>query len=140
VRWAYHDNKEILKFIRGLAPELIETERRNNRCIDLTEWYAVATEVRHAVTHSDMIIKSHRIRSWSGRRSEILARFFPGAKADGDYALKLGRTDAETNLCLFAEYAFTAFKSLSKSKSYNWRIFTEEIQSEWSQQPPQPAD
>jgi hypothetical protein len=124
IRKAYSKNVDLLKFLRKIAPELDEVEKRNSRNIDLTEWYVVVTEVRHAATHSNMLIKSEKMRSWSQERHELLNHFFPGTYIDGNYRLEPGRKDAETNLVLFAEYAFGVFKSLSKVQHYEWNILS----------------
>jgi len=122
IRKAYSKNVDLLKFLRKIAPEIEEVEKQNNRNINLTEWYIVVTEVRHAATHSNMLIKSERMRSWSQKRHKLLNRFFPGSDTTGGYILNLNRKDAETNLVLFAEYAFGVFKCLSKLQHYEWNI------------------
>jgi hypothetical protein len=130
IRKAYPKNVDLLKFLRKIAPELEEVEKRNNRNIDLTEWYVAVTEVRHAATHSNMLIKSEKMRSWSQERHELLNRFFPGTYIDGSYRLEPSRKDAETNLVLFAEYAFGVFKSLSKAQHYEWNILSRQAEED----------
>jgi len=121
---SYRTNSELFKFLRKIAPELDEAEKRNNRNMDLKEWYIVVGEVRHAVTHADMLIKPKRMHSWSLARHELLINWFPGKdKIDDGYEPELDRKGAESNLKLFAEYAYTVFKCLSKLENYNWKVF-----------------
>jgi len=122
VRLACGKNKELLSFLRKIAPELKEVERKNNLDIDLRKWYSVAAEVRHAATHSDMLIKSNKKNDRLQMKRDLLASFFPGTYTDGCYKLEPSRKDAERNLDLFAAYAFAIFKSLSKSMNYRWDI------------------
>ena len=120
----YRTNSELFKFLRKIAPELGEAEKRNNRNMDLNEWYIVVGEVRHAVTHADMLIKPKRMQSWLPARRELLTNWFPGKdKIDDGYEPELDRKDAEKTLVQFAEYAYTVFKCLSKLENYNWKVF-----------------
>ena len=91
---AYWKNVDLLKFLRKIAPEIEEVEKQNNRNINLTEWYTVVTEVRHAATHSNMLIKSQKMRSWSQEERKLLNHFFPGSDTTGGYILNLNRKDA----------------------------------------------
>jgi len=113
---------DFLALLREIAPELKEVEQQNNRTIELSEWHSVAAAVRHAATHSNMLIKSNEMHKWSQVKHDLLAHFFPGTYTDGGYRLDLCRKDADSNLNLFAEYAFTVFKSLSKLDSYRWNM------------------
>lgn len=122
IRLNYRKNIDLLKFLREIAPELKEAEKQNNYAIDLTEWYTVVTEVRHAATHSNMLIKSRKMLSWSPGTHQLLTHFFPGKNTAGCYTLELSRKDAETSLRLFAEYAFAVFKCLSKLENYDWKV------------------
>ncbi|MDP3014097.1 MAG: hypothetical protein Q8M92_07650 [Candidatus Subteraquimicrobiales bacterium] len=125
VRKSYRgkQNKEIFKYFRDLAPDLTKAEKHNNRQVDLSEWYSVVTEVRHAATHSNLVIKSVRITGWPKKRIAILNKFFPGELEGTGYILHLNRKNAEETLRGFAEYAFIIFKCLSNSVGYDWQIF-----------------
>jgi hypothetical protein len=122
IRQAYRNNVNLIEYIRKLGPELEDAEKRNNRAIDLFEWYLVAEEVRHAVTHSNMIIKNERMAFWTEIKIKLLNQFFPGHRTDAGYALRIDRDNANNNLVLFCEYGFTVFKSLSKANNYYWNI------------------
>jgi hypothetical protein len=121
-RLAYRNNMDLIGYLRKLGPEIHDAEKYNNRVIDLFEWYSLAGEVRHAVTHSNMIIKNERMSSWDEGKLKLLNQFFPGNSTDAGYALKICRDNAESNLVLFSEYGFAVFKSLSKAKNYYWNI------------------
>jgi hypothetical protein len=121
-RLSYRKKDELIDYVRKLGPETYDAEKRNNRAIDLYEWYLLVGEIRHASTHSNMIIKNERMSSWGEERLKLLNQFFPGIRTDAGYALKIGRDKANTNLVLFSEYGFAVFKSLSKAKNYNWDI------------------
>ena len=112
----------LIEYIRKLGPELENAEKSNNRAIDLFEWYLLAEEVRHAATHSNMIIKNKRMGAWSQGKLKLLNQFFPGNRTDAGYALKIDRDKSNKNLVLFSEYGFVVFKSLSKANNYYWNI------------------
>jgi len=122
VRLAYRDHVDLLKYLRRLAPELSEAEQRNNRVIDLSAWFAVLSEVRHATTHSNLLIKPARMRSWSEGKRGLLTRYFPGKATNAGYELCLGRQDAKTACELLGEYAFAILKCLSKRQNYEWTM------------------
>jgi hypothetical protein len=119
-RRAYRNNVDLLGYLRKVGPELQDAEKHNNRAMDLSKWYFLAGEVRHAVTHSNMIIKPERMRSWEEGKLKLIDQFFPGNRTDAGYVMKIDRNNAESNLVLFSEYAFVVFKSLSKVKNYDW--------------------
>lgn len=122
IEYSYRKNQELLKFIRKIIPKLGEAELRNNRPINLQHWFSVAEEVRHAATHSNMVIKAGRMKRWSLNKIQILNEYFSGGQTNEDYQLKISREEAEKNLTLFLEYAFSIFKYLSTSKGYEWNI------------------
>lgn len=122
IRQSRKKNVEILKLLGEVAPELKKFEQKNNRNIDLTKWYKVVSEVRHASVHSNMLIKHKAMSSWSGSDKKLLAGLFQGRYTDDGYLLEPTIKNARCNLTLFAEYAFLIFKCLSKLKNYNWEI------------------
>ena len=114
VRKSNIDNVELLRIMRGLSPYLKESEEHNNRGINLVEWYVIVEAVRHAIIHSNMLIKKNRMSSWSSNLKATLLKHFPGNYTKNSYyILKIDIKSVELNLVLFAEYAFVIFKSLS---------------------------
>lgn len=125
IRLAYRKNDVLLEYLRELAPELKQAEQHNNRGINISDWYSVASEVRHATTHSDLVIKPQRMSAFLQDKHDLLSNYFPGTSTQTGYQLKLGRKDAEKALQLFAEYAFAVFKYLSKMQHYDWEVMLE---------------
>lgn len=54
----YKTNREKLKFLRKVCPDIETAETNNNRVINLNDWFAVVEEVRHSATHSNFLIKT----------------------------------------------------------------------------------
>jgi len=115
------NNQDSLGLLRDLAPGLPEAERNNGRSLDLTMWYAAASTVRHAVTHSQFLIPdAEPITSLRGYDAWFplshegdVTRFVPTVKT------------AERVLETFAEYAFLVFKHLSLANNYDWNIMAD---------------
>lgn len=116
----YRKNTEILGLLRTIAPDIKEAEKHNNRAIDLTQWFTVVTEVRHAVVHSDLKIKNNRMRDWTTKERSLLASNFNGAYEQDSYILRIDISNANKCLTLFAEYAYTIYKKLSELYDYEW--------------------
>jgi hypothetical protein len=123
VRLTYRNGTKMLEYLRQLVPEIGEAEQHNNRAIDISAWFEVVSEVRHATTHTDLLIKSTRISSFSKTEDGLLRQYFPGNAVDVGYKLELNRKTAEKALNFFAEYAFLIFKYLSIKQGYNWQKF-----------------
>ena len=126
IEYSYNKNEEILKFIRKICPDISKGEKENNRAIDLTEWFAVVGEVRNSATHSDFIIRAHKMKNWSRKQRDILNKYFSGIYENQEYKLNITIKDATFCLELFSEYAFQIYKFLSISRGYDWNILQKE--------------
>lgn len=126
VRLAYRNNEDLFGYLRILSSGVEEAEKRNNRALDLTEWYAIVSEARHATTHSNGIIKNTRMIGWTSDKVELLKRFIPGIEINSGYKMSPSFKEAEQSLVIFAEYGFALFKILSNTKDYNWNILKKE--------------
>ena len=118
----YNTNKEKLKFLRKICPDISKGETQNNRAINLTEWFDVVEELRHSATHSNFIIKTGRMKNWSKAKREILKKYFSGNQIKQGYQLDIKRKDATFCLEVFSEYSFQVYKFLSISRGYDWNI------------------
>ena len=122
VRLAYRKNEELLGYFRILSPEVEKAEKKNNRDVDLTEWFAIVGEARHAITHSNGIIKKSRIQVLTSGRLELLKRYISGVETELGYKMNPSFKETNQNLVVFSEYGFVLFKALSSAKGYNWNI------------------
>lgn len=122
IDYNYKTNTDKLKFLRGICPDVSIAETKNNRTINLTEWFSVVEELRHSATHSNFIIYAKRMTNWSKTKREILQRYFSGIKTDEGYQLNITIKNATFCLELFTEYSFQIYKCLSISKGYDWNI------------------
>jgi hypothetical protein len=125
VRWAYRgkQNREIFKYLRKLAPSIEGVETNNALGFELNEWYSTVTEVRNAVTHTDLMIPIKNLQGWSPERKDLLEEHFPGSWASDSYILGINHKKAEKVLIHFAEYGYILFKELSRACGYEWRVF-----------------
>ena len=123
VRFSYNKNIELFKALRKYVPALSEAEQNNNRGIDLTSWYQVVSVMRHATTHSDLVIHASKITHWNQNDLVNLDTFFSGEVIDGNYNLRPSYKQVEKNARMFAEYALLIFKYFSMLDNYYWRTF-----------------
>jgi hypothetical protein len=122
IDYHYKTNTDRLKLLRNKCPDISKGETKNNRVIDLTEWFAVVEEIRHSATHSNLIIHTNRMKNWSKSKREILKGYFSGIKTDQGYELDIQIKDATFCLELFSEYSFQVYKFLSISRGYDWNV------------------
>jgi hypothetical protein len=76
--------------------------------LNLRDWYKVISEVRHAVTHSDLLVKF------------LLQSIVAGKLNVEGYALAPSQKNAEKTIQLFAEYSFDIFKYFSIEGGHEW--------------------
>ncbi|TMQ31361.1 MAG: hypothetical protein E6K65_01750 [Nitrospirae bacterium] len=114
------NNCKLLKAIRTMAPNLEQAEVANNRRLNLRDWYKVITEVRHAVTHSDLLDKNARKNGWSVKEKSLLQSIVAGKLNVDGYALAPSQKNAEKTIQSFAEYSLAIFKSFSIECGYDW--------------------
>ena len=122
LKYYYKTNTLKLKFLRKICPGIYKSETKNNRAIDLNNWFAVVEEVRHSATHSNFIIKKNRMKNWTRAKNEMLKNNFHGRVPWYGYELNTTIGDAKFSLILFSEYSFQIYKFLSISKGYDWNI------------------
>jgi hypothetical protein len=115
VRWAYRRNREVFKRLRYFASLIESVERKNAWGFDLQDWYSVATMVRHAVTHSNSVIRDDELRGLPPKREVLLEGLFPGSYSEGGYSIEIGQREAQKALEVFAEYAYVIFVGLSEA-------------------------
>ena len=119
-RW---NNKDIVSQIRDEFSKILRNvEQDNQHSIDFVEWFDIVSEVRHAVTHSNGIIKPDKQKpTWT---QQTLNLYFPGNVTSDGYELQLTVENAERNLQLFAEYGYVIFKCLSDEQNYTVNVLT----------------
>lgn len=122
VRQTYRskNNCKLLKAIRTMAPNLEQAEVANNRRLNLRDWYKVISEVRHAVTHSDLLVKNARMNGWSVEEKSLLQSVVAGKLNVDGYALAPSQKNSEKTIQSFAEYSLAIFKSFSIECGYEW--------------------
>lgn len=111
---------KLLKTIRRLSPKLPRVERDNLRNINLAHWYRVLAEVRHAIVHSDMLIKNYKIARWRHEKLDILLESYSGSMQETGYYMRIDVTEAKRAIEILAEYCYVIFGSLSELKGYEW--------------------
>jgi len=122
IDYHYQTNADKLKLLRRICPGISTGEKKNNRVIDLMEWFAVVKEVRDAATHSDFTIHARRMKNWPQSKRNMLNEHFSGIFEDQEYKLNTVSKDARFCLELFSEYSFQIYKFLSISRGYDWNI------------------
>ncbi len=112
------NNKELLDFLRSLAPHLREAEGANDLKLDLVAWYETVALVRHAVTHSDCVVAG----SLGELKAKALRQNFSGELGEQGYKLLVRPSEADDALQTFATYGFSVFKSLSIAANLEWGL------------------
>lgn len=118
------NNSGFFKLARRFAPNLSMAEESNQLGLNLPDWFAAASEMRHAVTHADFEVEPNRWDPLSQNQKTLLQLFFPCRIRNGKRMLAATVAKAEQAIRMFLQYAFTVFKFLSMSKSYDWDIFS----------------
>jgi len=109
------NNSKLLRWIRNLAPQVekVENEKQNTLRVNLQDWFAAATEGRHAATHSNGLVKTERVRLLSRQKQAVLRSYFAGVNSPDGYVLHLDTESAGRALQVFHSYAYAIHKSLS---------------------------
>jgi len=107
------NDRDLLSWIRRLASHVSEVEKQNTLRMDLREWFAAVSEVRHAATHSKGLIKREKGNSLSTVGQAILRSQFPGMESTNGYDLHLDTKSSGRALEVFQDYAYAIHKSLS---------------------------
>lgn len=123
------NNKDLLDLLRQLAPHFKDGEVKNWRSLDLRAWYRALARVRHAVTHTDLVLPPDEL---AAIKSEDVLEYFPGIERDGAYELRLSVESAEKILSLLAEHGFLVFKGLSIAANYDWEVLGKPRPITWS--------
>jgi hypothetical protein len=117
-------NDEILDYLELWSSDLANAVTKNNRSIDLRVWYSAVSEVRHAVTHSDLKIKKGQLRKLTPAVEATIRQCFDGNDEKGEYVLTPSRKQAHAAIVCFAEYGYLVFKSAGQRLGYNWKVLT----------------
>ncbi|MFC1572895.1 hypothetical protein ACFL6M_04770 [Candidatus Eisenbacteria bacterium] len=112
------NNKDLLAYLRRLAPAVKQYETINRRQFDLPGWYRVLSTVRHATVHQQLVIRGHQLSTLSATERGVLERYFSGVPEDESYRIALEGDDAKVALRTLGEYAYLHFKGLSEQYGY----------------------
>ena len=117
-------NNEILfKSLREICPFYRDHETHNNLGTNLYDLYYIYAELRHAVTHSEFIIKNFRFKSLTPSQQKILLSLKITDPTDSGYKIVLDKSRGDNVLKRFSEIAFTIFKGFSVETGEDWKIF-----------------
>jgi hypothetical protein len=126
VRDGYRSADRVLAEIRRISPQLEDAEKRNNCHRDVVGWFAVVSEVRHAVVHSNLIIAKRTWDEWSDDRRLQTETLFSGTSGPRGFELRPSIKQATEALTGLAEYGYAAFKALSIAGQTEWLVFPEQ--------------
>jgi hypothetical protein len=107
------NNMPLLNWIGTLAPDLLQVEDKNTLQMPLRRWFATASEIRHAATHSSGLVKDDRFKPLPPLEQKLLLACFPVLAVDNGHALHLDIKSAGKALEVFHNYAYAIHKSLS---------------------------
>ena len=116
---------DALRHVREVAPSLVKCETQNERGIHLPQWISVVEAVRHAVAHSDGVVRDDIYRKY---RTSGLARDFPGElQADTGYVLKPTPEVAMRTIGTLLEYALVIYKAVSAAMNLPAVLYDHDI-------------
>ncbi len=111
-------NKELLALLGRRCEFIRRIEQDNAKSINLRDWFAAATAVRHAITHQQGIVTERRDISSVAK----LKKWFPHETTpQGDLSLQLDPRMARKNLEMFGSYVFLIFKGLSVASGLDYQ-------------------
>ena len=116
------DNSDLFALARQLAPDLEKIEVKNG-LVNLKDWYAVASKMRHAVTHADYEIKTDQWKDLNERQQMLCEIWFPFKMNGERRVLSLDKARMDNAVRMFLQYAFQIFKFLSQANGLDWNIF-----------------
>lgn len=123
VRRLYRSANDVLSEVRRIAPALIDAEQSNNYPRDMTSWFAVVLEVRHAVVHSNLTISSGCLAGWTSQLRQLTSTLFSGTHSSAGFELRPTVKEASEALKGLVEYGYAVFKALSIAAGAEWRVF-----------------
>ena len=117
------NNSELLNIFRILSSEFLQSEKENNKDLNLAKWYNVISISRHLIIHSNSILSCDVFNGLDLDQKNILSQFFDiGSYLDGKRKIKLSSKQASELLEFICEYGFLIFKCLSKTNNLDWKI------------------
>jgi hypothetical protein len=121
VRQTYvNDFESLLKRLRLSCQRFSDAERSNQLGADFAEWFRAVTEVRHAATHTNGVIKRDRLARLSPAARRHLAVYLEGQVTTAQAHLTVTRELAMRTIEYIAAYGFQLFKTLSITDGHAW--------------------
>ena len=121
LRW---NTIKFTKTFGRISKRLVDSEYSNNRGINIPCWHTAFAEVRHAVTHSNFLVKKARLDKMGSQSQMILRKNFDGNDSEDGYSLVITTEQAKAALEFTGEYSFLIFKCLSTEFGYEWDILS----------------
>ena len=118
VGYTYKTNKRKLTFLRNYSNYYKLFSNKNYRNLNFEEWFKIISEARHAIVHSEMVIKYNKF-DWEIVNPRFMNKYFPGSLSEKGYLLQIESKNARLNLETFLEYGFLIYKSLSTEMNYD---------------------
>jgi hypothetical protein len=103
--------KRLRQSVSGIA--LGEQKDMNVYLLDFVEWFAVVTEVRHAVVHAAGVMSALQLKRLGPARTRLLRKHFAGRQTASGYRLTFDAKDARKAVETFAAYALLIYKETS---------------------------
>ena len=96
-------------------------EKHNNLGYNLYNLYYVIAEIRHASTHSDLVIKKSRLNKFTKEQLSILQGFKIANEIDKGSEIVLNKIKADFIVKRLTEIGFTIFKAFSMQYHEDWK-------------------
>lgn len=119
----YPGGDSLLKLIRKATKEdFNKYSESNNYKLKFSVFWKTISELRHAITHSQNIIKNEKI--FKSKDYTNIARHFASFSpiTQNEVEIVLDYKKIDRLLKSIAEFAFQVFKILSKEKGFKWKM------------------
>jgi hypothetical protein len=121
VRLAYGKTfPDLMRRVRQSSPTFARAEQHNSLGADLRSWFGAVTEVRHAATHSNGVIKPARLARLTSLERRHLDVYLGKQQRTPHPRLQVSSQLALRTIEYIAGYAFQLFKALSIEESLSW--------------------
>jgi hypothetical protein len=114
------NNRYLFDFIREQSCDYAQFEHKNSRSIVLSDWYEALSEARHAIIHSNFIVK--RINKITDPQKALLFETMHGETVQSGYKIQMNADDIDKIFRLTIEMGFLVYKCLSIKANCEWNI------------------
>jgi hypothetical protein len=110
------NNKKLLWALRKISPFYLKHETDNIWDFNMANWYELVSVIRHAIVHNRQVLTQDVQNTISkNKNNELFDRYYLNEKSFESDIIYTNRVKTGEQICLFNQFAFLIFKSLSRT-------------------------